>query len=101
MIRKAAGEYSKTKEEQLGQAVKAAFDWLSTCYGAITIQKWKKKKIHTLPINEIENILCDDYILQKAIDSFCSAENALDSFHKEFWILLSDNVRPFQVLCKR
>lgn len=56
------------------------------------IQKWKKKKIHTLPINEIENILCDDYILQKAIDSFCSAENALNSFHKEFWILLSDNV---------
>ena len=37
MVRKAAGEYSKTKEEQLGQAVKAAFDWFSTCYGAITI----------------------------------------------------------------
>ena len=36
MVRKAAGEYSKTKEEQLGQAVKAAFDWFSTCYGAIT-----------------------------------------------------------------
>ena len=37
MVRKAAGEYSKTKEEQLGQAVKAAFDWFSTCYGAITL----------------------------------------------------------------
>ena len=36
MVRKAAGEYSKTKEEQLSQAVKAAFDWFSTCYGAIT-----------------------------------------------------------------
>lgn len=36
MVRKAAGEYSKTKEEQLGQAVKTAFDWFSTCYGAIT-----------------------------------------------------------------
>ena len=36
MVRKVAGEYSKTKEEQLGQAVKAAFDWFSTCYGAIT-----------------------------------------------------------------
>ena len=39
MVRKVAGEYSKTKEEQLGQAVKAAFDWFSTCYGAITIQQ--------------------------------------------------------------
>ena len=39
MVRKAAGEYSKTKEEQLGQAVKVAFDWFSTCYGAITIKK--------------------------------------------------------------
>ena len=39
MVRKAAGEYSKTKEEQLGQAVKAAFDWFSTCYGAITFSR--------------------------------------------------------------
>ena len=36
MVRKAAGEYSKTKEEQLSQAAKVAFDWFSTCYGAFT-----------------------------------------------------------------
>ena len=37
MVRKAAGEYSKTKEEQLSQAAKVAFDWFSTRYGAFTI----------------------------------------------------------------
>lgn len=36
MVRKAAGEYSKTKEEKLSQAAKAAFGWFSTCYGAFT-----------------------------------------------------------------
>lgn len=56
------------------------------------ISKWRKQKIYTIPINEIENILCDDYILQKAIDTFCSNKNALESFHNEFWKLLSDNV---------
>lgn len=56
------------------------------------IEKWRQKKIYTLPINEIENILCDDYILQKAIDNFCSGENALDAFHNEFWALLKDNI---------
>ncbi|MDE7423043.1 MAG: AAA family ATPase [Lachnospiraceae bacterium] len=56
------------------------------------IEKWRQKKIYTLPINEIENILCDDYILQKAIDTFCSSENALETFHDEFWTLLADNI---------
>lgn len=57
------------------------------------IEKWKKKKVYTLPINEIENILCDDFILEKAIDTFCSGENALDSFHDRFWELLSNNIK--------
>ena len=48
MVRKAAGEYSKTKEEQLGQAVKAAFDWFSTCYGAITHFLYRHIDIITL-----------------------------------------------------
>lgn len=55
------------------------------------IEKWKQKKIFTLPINEIENILCDDYILQTAIDAFCCEENALETFHNNFWKLLADN----------
>ena len=35
MVRKAAREYSKTKE--LREAAKAAFRWQGTCYGAFTI----------------------------------------------------------------
>lgn len=54
------------------------------------IEKWKQQKVYTIPINEIENLLCDDIILQKAIDTFCSGENALDDFHNEFWKLLND-----------
>lgn len=45
-----------------------------------------------IPINEIKNILCYDYILQKAIDTFCSSENALETFHNEFGTLLTDNI---------
>lgn len=56
------------------------------------IDKWRQKKIYTLPMNEIENILCDDFILQNAIATFCSGENALNAFHEEFWSLLTDNV---------
>ena len=36
--KKFAGEYSKTKEDQLSQAAKAAFDWFSTCYGAFNFR---------------------------------------------------------------
>ena len=54
------------------------------------IEKWRQQKIYTLPINEIENILCDDVILQKAVDRFCADENAFDKFHNEFWKLLND-----------
>lgn len=55
------------------------------------ITKWKEKSIYTLPINEIENILCDNRILSSAIDSFCSPNNALDLFHDAFWKLLEEN----------
>lgn len=34
MVKKAAGQYSKTKEDQLSEAAKAAFGWFSTCYCA-------------------------------------------------------------------
>ena len=54
------------------------------------ICKWKKQGIYTLPINEIENILCDEVILKKAIDSFCVEGDAIDQFHQLFWDLLSN-----------
>ena len=53
MVRKAAGEYSKTKEEQLSQAVKVAFDWFSTCYGAFAVNSLPSihKTIHLKKMN--------------------------------------------------
>lgn len=52
MVRKAAGEYSKTKEEQLSQAAKVAFDWFSTRYGAFTNKlnwgKLERKKMNRI-----------------------------------------------------
>ena len=55
------------------------------------VNKWKEQKIYTLPINEIENILCDDYVLQKAAERFCSEEGAVEKFHELFWQLLDEN----------
>lgn len=52
------------------------------------IEKWKKQGIITLPINEIENLLCDEYILAKSADAFCSDHNAVRKFHEKFWNLL-------------
>lgn len=54
------------------------------------IGKWKQNNIFTLPINEIENVLCDDYILSFAIERFCAPNNALDNFHTAFWQLLQN-----------
>lgn len=55
------------------------------------LKNGNKKKVFTLPINEIENILCDDFILSHAIECFCSPSEALETFHTEFWKLLSEN----------
>ncbi len=56
------------------------------------VQKWKGKKIYTLPINEVENILCDEHIMQKAVEVFCAGDYALESFKTEFWNLLANNI---------
>lgn len=56
------------------------------------IEKWREKKVYTLPINEIENILCDEFILRNAIKTFCSGDDALDSFFDKFWKVLSENI---------
>lgn len=54
------------------------------------IDKWKNQKIYTLPINEIENILCDEFILKKATETFCSEEDALDKYYENFWTILDE-----------
>ncbi len=56
------------------------------------IKKWKNNNIFTLPINEIENILCDEYILNKAIDIFCTEEGMLTKYKDNFWKVLNENI---------
>lgn len=55
------------------------------------IDKWREKKVFTLPINEIENILCDDFVLSRAIECFCAPTDTLEIFHDEFWKLINEN----------
>lgn len=58
------------------------------CHKSEQIAKWKEQNIYTIPINEIENILCDPVIIETAIKTFISGDmanqNYLDLFWKEF-----------------
>lgn len=56
----------------------------------VQIEKWKSQEIFTLPINEIENIICDEFILRKAVDNFCSQKEDLDKYFERFWKLLEE-----------
>ena len=55
------------------------------------IEKWKEQGVYTLPINEVENILCDENILSKAAECFCSGKDAVEKFKEMFWQLLVEN----------
>jgi len=55
------------------------------CHFPQQIEKWKENNIFTLQVNEIENILCDECILESAAISFCSKENAIESFKNKFF----------------
>lgn len=54
------------------------------------IEKWKSQAIYTIPVNEIENIICDKDILEKAVDNFCSPEEALEKYYERFWKILEE-----------
>ena len=58
------------------------------CHLPAQIEKWKENKIFTLQVNEIENILCDESILESAAIRFCSKVNAVESFKSKFFIEL-------------
>lgn len=61
------------------------------CHLPTQIERWKDKKIFVLDINEIENILCDPIILEKAIATFFSEEGTLVNFYDRFWALLESD----------
>lgn len=55
------------------------------CHEDREIEVWERDKIYTLPINEIENLLCDEIILKSAIKRFCCKEEVLDQFKDKFF----------------
>lgn len=55
------------------------------CHLPKQIEKWKECKVYAIAVNEIENLLCDEIILQAAISQFCSGESAIDNFYTSFW----------------
>lgn len=55
------------------------------CHTNNQIEKWEKDKIYTLKVNEVENLLCDEVILQSAVEQFCSNDNAVERFKNNFF----------------
>lgn len=55
------------------------------------IAKWEKQHIYALPVNEIENLLCDLDIVQRAVDVFLSGEDAIQHYYEKFWKELDSN----------
>lgn len=52
------------------------------CHEKAQINSWKKDKIYTLKINEIENLLCDNLILESVKDTFFLADEQINKFKK-------------------
>ena len=55
------------------------------CHKPEQISKWQEQSIFTIPINEIENILCDPSIIETAITAFMSGEEASQRYYDMFW----------------
>lgn len=52
------------------------------CHEERQIEKWKEDDIYTLEINEIENLLCDDLILQKFTERFMLTNEQIGKFKR-------------------
>lgn len=55
------------------------------CHRPEQVDKWKGQGIYTLPINEIENLLCDSTIIDTANRSFMSKSDATQCYYDSFW----------------
>lgn len=55
------------------------------CHRHEQIAKWKAQGIYTLPVNEIENLLCDSAIIDAANRSFMSKSDAAQCYYDSFW----------------
>ena len=55
------------------------------CHRPEQIAKWKEQGIYTLPVNEIENLLCDAEIITAANQCFMSSSDADQRYYDSFW----------------
>lgn len=53
-------------------------------------EAWKKKRVFSLSINEIENILADESLLRYAVKTFAAQENSLNEYYSKFWKKVSE-----------
>lgn len=53
-------------------------------------EAWKKKRVFSLSINEIENILADGSLLRYAVKTFAAQENSLNEYYSKFWKKVSE-----------
>ena len=51
-----------------------------------------KKNVWVLPVNEVENILCDEVIIKRIIAEFDFDESIFDAFMDDFWILFENRI---------
>lgn len=59
------------------------------CHEETQINKWKKDGIYTININEIENLLCDNLILEKVKNRFVLKDEQIEKFKKLVLIRLN------------
>lgn len=62
------------------------------CHKPEQISKWQEQGIYTIPLNEIENFLCDPTVLETAASTFMSGEDAVQKYYDLFWSELSRDI---------
>ncbi|MEF2559942.1 MAG: DUF4435 domain-containing protein [Eggerthellaceae bacterium] len=55
------------------------------CHSKEQINSWTKDSIFTLRASEVENVLCDEELLDAAIERFCAGKEAKQLFLDSFW----------------
>lgn len=61
------------------------------CHGESQVNSWKKDKIYTLKINEIENLLCDNLILGSVKNRFILEDKQINKFKEIVLLRLNSN----------
>lgn len=55
-------------------------------------EKWKSNSVYSLDVQEIENILCDEDLLNVAKETFCASEDSVEKAKKRFFECLAQNL---------